>query len=227
MRADGATELKAVAWDIDGTLVDSEPLHHRALLAVCGELNTDVSDLHEDLFRGIHMGEVWTLLHSRLPPGTAEADWRAAIDDYYAAHRHTLVELPEATATIRALARLGVPQVCVSNSSRSVVDANLAALGIADALAFSLSLDDVARGKPDPEPYASACARLGFLPSAIAAVEDSGAGARSAQAAGLYVVAYRASGGGFDQANLDIVDLRQVLGLFPSFSARRSHAGAE
>jgi len=209
-----ARRLRAVAWDIDGTLIDSEPLHHRALVAACRALGSDISDLPDQAFRGIHMGDVWKQIAPRLPADVAQAEWLARINDHYVAHRDSLVALPGAVATIRVLARLGVPQACVSNSSRSVVDANIGALGISDAIAFSLSLDDVTRGKPDPEPYRRACERLGVAPDEMVAVEDSLSGARSARAAGLYVVGYRAAGGGFGDVDLEIDELQQVVPLF-------------
>ncbi|WP_246251672.1 HAD family hydrolase [Ancylobacter pratisalsi] len=206
--------LAAVAWDIDGTLIDSEPLHHRALLAACKALGTDLSDLPDQAFRGIHMGDVWRQISPRLASEVSEATWLASINAHYVEARGSLIALPQAVATIRALQRLGILQACVSNSSRSVVDANIDALGIGDAMAFSLSLDDVARGKPDPEPYLAACMRLGLEPSQVVAVEDSRAGAISARAAGLHVVGYRPSGGGFDDVDLEIDQLADVLTLF-------------
>ncbi|MGA0560891.1 HAD family hydrolase [Ancylobacter sp. VNQ12] len=209
-----ARRLRAVAWDIDGTLIDSEPLHHRALVAACRALGSDLSDLPDQAFRGIHMGDVWNEISPRLPAEVAQAEWLARINDHYVAHRDSLIALPDAVATIRALATLGVPQVCVSNSSRSVVDANIDALGISDVIVFSLSLDDVACGKPDPEPYRRACTRLGVAPDEMAAVEDSLSGVRSARAAGLYVVGYRASGGGFGDVDLEIDGLQEIVPLF-------------
>ncbi len=209
-----APRFKAVAWDIDGTLIDSEPLHHRALLAACRALGSDLSDLPEQAFRGIHMGDVWKLVSPRLAAGVAEAEWAALIDAHYVGNRASLIALPGAVAAIRALEKRGVAQACVSNSSRSVVDANIAALGIADAIAFSLSLDDVDAGKPDPEPYRRACARLGLPPASVVAVEDSRSGALSARAAGLYVVGYTPSGGGFGEVDREIDRLEDLLALF-------------
>ncbi|TCK30211.1 HAD superfamily hydrolase (TIGR01509 family) [Ancylobacter aquaticus] len=206
--------LKAVAWDIDGTLIDSEPLHHRALVAASRTFGADLSDLPDQAFRGIHMGDVWKQVLPRMPAETAEADWAARIDAHYVDNRASLIALPGAVATIRALAARGVAHACVSNSSRSVVDANIAALGIADAISFSISLDDVAHGKPDPEPYRRACERLGLPPESVVAVEDSFSGALSACAAGLYVVGYTPSGGGFESVDLEIDRLESLLALF-------------
>ncbi len=184
--------LLAVAWDIDGTLVDSEPLHHRALVAACRNWGVDLSDLSDQAFRGVHMGDVWLALRHRLPASLRQEEWAAAIDSYYAANRAQLSPMPGAVETIRTLNDSGVKQACVSNSGRSVVDANLDTLGILDCLAFSISLDDVTVGKPDPLPYAEACRRLAVLPHQMIAIEDSLTGIRSARSAGLVVAGYGA-----------------------------------
>lgn len=208
------TGLTAVAWDVDGTLVDSEPLHHRALVLASAGFGADLSDLSEQAFRGIHMHDVWAALRPRLPPSLGEAEWLAAIEDRYVAERGALVAMPAAVATVRALAARGVPQACVSNSGRRVVDANLDALGLTGLMAFSISLDDVVAGKPDPEPYRAACRRLGLPPAAVVAVEDSAAGAAAARAAGLFTVGYLPAGGGFGAVDAVIDDLGHVAALF-------------
>ncbi len=86
--------LLAVAWDVDGTLIDSEPLHHEALVAVCAAFGADLSTVSGETFRGIHMGDVWTMLAPRLSPEADEASWLAAIIDYYVAHRDRLRPIP-------------------------------------------------------------------------------------------------------------------------------------
>ena len=115
---------------------------------------------------------------------------------------------------MRELAARGVAQACVSNSGRTIVDANIGALDIGGIIAFSLSLDDVTAGKPDPEPFRQAARRLGALPAATVAVEDSGAGARSARAAGLFVVGYAPLGESFVGADRSIAHLSEVPALF-------------
>jgi beta-phosphoglucomutase-like phosphatase (HAD superfamily) len=193
----------AVAWDIDGTLVDSEPLHHRALVAASQGFGVDLSDLPDMAFRGVHMGDVWKLLQSRLPQGLAEQEWLDAINCHYIENRHSLQAVPGAVETIRMLADIGIPQVCVSNSCRPIVDANLDAMGISSCIRFSISLDDVAEGKPSPMPYRNAAERLGFSPASIVAVEDSLTGLVSARAAGLYAVLFTMQKGGLEEEDTD------------------------
>jgi beta-phosphoglucomutase-like phosphatase (HAD superfamily) len=59
--------IRAIAWDVDGTLVDSEPLHHAALLDTSIRFGADLRDLHQDEFRGVHMRDVWIAVRDRFP----------------------------------------------------------------------------------------------------------------------------------------------------------------
>ena len=206
--------FRAVAWDIDGTLIDSEPLHERALAAASAALGADLSDLEPDAFRGVHAIDIWEALKPRFPAGSSFKTWIAAIEGYYVAHVGELAPNPGALEAMRKLSERGIAQACVSNSGRTIVDANIEALGIGKIIAFSLSLDDVSSGKPDPEPYREAARRFGAKPQAVVAVEDSGAGARSARAAGLYVVGYAPEGHAFVGADLSIAHLDEIQALF-------------
>jgi phosphoglycolate phosphatase-like HAD superfamily hydrolase len=60
-------KFTAIAWDVDGTLVDSEPLHHRALLAACHRFGLDLSHIPETRFYGVHINDVWLALRADLP----------------------------------------------------------------------------------------------------------------------------------------------------------------
>jgi len=206
--------FRAVAWDIDGTLIDSEPLHQRALVAASAALGANLGDLEQEAFRGVHARDIWKALKPRFPDGSLFAAWIAAIEAYYVDHAGELAPVPGALEAMRELTARGVAQACVSNSGRRIVDANIKALGVGKMIAFSLSLDDVTSGKPDPEPFLKAARRLGVEPHATVAVEDSGAGARSARAAGLFVVGYSPSGEPFVGADCSIAKLMEVVALF-------------
>jgi HAD superfamily hydrolase (TIGR01509 family) len=206
--------FRAVAWDLDGTLIDSEGLHQRALIDESAALGADLSDLPDEAFRGVHMRDVWAALKPRFPSGVERQAWLAAIERFYVAQAPGLKPMPGALEAVRALAALGVAQACVSNSGRPIVDANLDALGIRQTIAFSISLNDVSAGKPDPEPYREAARRFALAPAAVVAVEDSGAGARSGRAAGLYVVGYAPGGSAFVGCDRSIAKLAEVVALF-------------
>lgn len=218
--------IRAVAWDVDGTLVDSEPLHHHALLAACANWNVDISDIQEDHFRGVHMGDVWKVVQPRMPASASEAEWNRANDDYYVRHRKTLKPIPLALQTIKALDEAGITQICVSNAGRVILDANIDALGLADIMRFTLSLDDVTRGKPDPEPYAKGAARLKLRPDQVAAVEDSATGRRAARAAGLVVIAYDLGCAKLADADYVTNDLSRILSVLAAHQPPERKRGA-
>jgi HAD superfamily hydrolase (TIGR01509 family) len=205
--------ISAVAWDVDGTLVDSEPLHHEALIAACLHWNVDISDISEERFRGMHMGDVWRALMPRMPASANEEEWNRANDDFYVEHRHILKPMPRAIETVATLAEAGIRQICVSNAGRRLLDANLDALGLGAIMEFTLSIDDVGNGKPHPEPYASGCTRLGLRPQQMAAIEDSETGRRSARAAGFLVIAYDHMEGPISHADHVIRDLAKLPAL--------------
>jgi HAD superfamily hydrolase (TIGR01509 family) len=206
--------FRAVAWDIDGTLIDSEGLHQRSLIETGVEFGVDLSDLPDEAFRGVHMRDVWAALKPRFPVSVDRKTWIAAIQRFYIARAPSLSPIPGALEAVRALAAKGVAQACVSNSGRAIVDANLEALQIRPAISFSISLEDVSAGKPDPEPYRAAARRFALAAAAVIAVEDSGAGARSARAAGLYVVGYAPKGNAFVGSDRSITRLMEVVALF-------------
>lgn len=209
---------KAVAWDIDGTLVDSEPLHYRALLAACGEHGLDLRGLPEATFIGMHLRDVWARLRPRLPETLAEAQFHGRIHHHYAAGAAGIGAIAGAVETIRALDALGVAQVCASNSGRAIVDANLAAIDMTALMRGTVSLDDVVEGKPAPEPYLRAARLIGTDPADILAVEDSLTGVRAARAAGMQValLSHGADGppAGMDAApHFRIAALEEILRL--------------
>lgn len=179
--------IRAVVWDIDGTLIDSEPAHHAALMQVSARYGAPVAE-DDPRFLGMAMEDVFDVLAPHYPAGLRRQTWLDEIVAVYVSLAAQLPPLRGAREAVQALKQAGMPQACVSNSVRRIVDANLAALSLGDAFAFAIAREDVARGKPDPEPYALACRRLGVAPSEAVAIEDSDVGAASARSAGMRVL---------------------------------------
>ena len=178
------TELAAVLWDMDGTLVDTEPYwiasEHR-LVAEHGETWTD-ADAHSlvgfDLLDAAHELRV---------RGGVTLEPRAVVDYLLDSVIHRCSEqLPWRPGAAELLARCvaaGLPNAMVTMSWRSLADAVIGAAPVG-SFAASITGDEVVNGKPDPEPYLAAAAALGVEPSACLAIEDSPTGAASALAAG-------------------------------------------
>jgi HAD superfamily hydrolase (TIGR01509 family) len=214
--------IQAIAWDIDGTLVDSEPLHLRAFIEGCRNWGVDVTDLPDEEFKGVHLVDVWNALRHRMPLGLEYTRWQESIEHFYVQHRNEIHPIPHAIETIRTLKDQGFRQAAVSNSGRKIVDANLRTLGIADHFEFSISLDDVTVGKPDPYPYSLACLRFHVSPPAVVAVEDSRTGAMSARAAGLIVAGLGLNNWTTGEVDFELGKLPELIQAIGGMAYRRA-----
>ncbi|WP_374772382.1 HAD family phosphatase [Streptomyces sp. NBC_01310] len=180
--------LAAVLFDMDGTLVDTEVLWWRATEEVADGLGHRLADADAPEVVGRAVQD--TAAHLvRVSGGGDPYEVAAALTDRF----HRRVEAgapmrPGAQRLLTALAAEGVPFALVSASPRVVVDSVVGGSLAHVPFAFTLSADDTTRTKPHPDPYRAAAGRLGLVPQACVAVEDSPDGAASAEAAGCGVL---------------------------------------
>jgi HAD superfamily hydrolase (TIGR01509 family) len=179
---------KAVFWDMDGTLVDSEPLHEAALAAALRSVGiAPPTDLHERVL-GIAAWPVYEMLRDEFGLSLPFDDWIVRKYDHYLPMAETLKPRPGAIEVFNALRALGVEQAVVSNSDRVIVDANLSAVGLIYPGMRTVSRNDVIEGKPHPEPFLRAAYLAGVDPKDAFAVDDSVTGATSGLAAGMKTI---------------------------------------
>ena len=179
---------KAVYWDMDGTLVDSEPLHDLALSAALESVGiAPPADLHERVL-GQAAYPVYEMMRDEFGLALPFDDWIRRKYDYYLLHAVTLRPRPGALEIFRDLQRQGAVQAVVSNSDRLVVDANLGAIGLVEPGLKSISRNDVREGKPHPEPFLRAAWLTGIDPAESFVMEDSFTGATAGVAAGMKTI---------------------------------------
>lgn len=183
--------LAAVLLDMDGLLVDSEPLWTLAEEELAERLGGTWTAALKAAVMGTRLDvAVPTILHAfgrdAGPDEVTEASafLLARMRRLYAS---AVPVRPGALGLLEGLHTAGVPAAVVSSSFRSLVDAVLDTLGHR-WFATSVAGDEVTRGKPHPEPYLTAAARLGVPATDCVVVEDSEAGLRSGEAAGCRVV---------------------------------------
>ena len=182
--------IEAVVFDVDGVLIDSEPVWERVRRNFVATRGGRWPDDAQDRMMGMSTAE-WSAYISEdfglrgLSAQQVAELVTAAMAAEYAAH---LPLLPGAVAAVRDLSARW-PLAVASSAPKSLIDAVLDASGLRPAFAAAVSSEEVARGKPAPDVYLEAAARLGVPPAACAAVEDSSNGLRSAAAAGLAVIA--------------------------------------
>ena len=179
----------AVILDLDGVLVDSEQLWNQAKEALVRDAGGEWRPDAPLAMMGMSSPEWAGYLRDVLavPLSLAEIN-RAVVARMQEGYARHLPLLPGAATAVRALARRW-PLGLASSSNREIIDVVLRTAGLADAFRVTVSSEEVARGKPDPDVYLECAARLGVDPTACLAVEDSTNGLRAAAAAGMTVIA--------------------------------------
>lgn len=181
----------AVLLDLDGTLVDTEPLWYAAEELVASELGWSYTGADHAALIGVDLRRTAEYLRSRASRGRhtrkdIEARLMAVLCQV--TREYGVTYKPGAEDLLAGLDKYAVPHALVTSSTAEFMYAVLAARGL--EFAETVCAGDTARHKPDPAPYQLAAWRLGADPRDCAAVEDSPAGAASAEEAGckVYVV---------------------------------------
>ncbi|GAA4590093.1 HAD superfamily hydrolase (TIGR01509 family) [Actinoplanes octamycinicus] len=207
--------IEAVVFDLDGVIIDTEEVWEEVRRAYVAEHGREFLPDSQDRMMGMSTVEWSTHLAEEvgvpLPPARVAEDVLTRMAGRY---RESLPLIPGAVETVRALGeryRLAL----ASSSARVLIDQVLATAGLTGEFEVTLSTEEVARGKPAPDVYLTAVAKLGLTPQVCAAVEDSSNGLRAAGAAGLAVIAvphgvYPAAPDALAQASLVVEAVTEV-----------------
>ncbi len=177
----------AVLWDLDGVIIDSTAFHYQAYRRL---LNERGRDLDEDYFRrnlfGIRNEEILrTLLGPELSAEDIAALARHKEESYRSLARGKLEPLPGIRALAAQLTAARVAQAIVSSTPRENILLALEAIRLQDNFSAIISGEDVQRGKPDPQPFLLAAARVTAPPAQCVVIEDAPQGIQGGRAAGM------------------------------------------
>lgn len=179
---------RAVLLDMDGTLIDSEPIWFDTEVAVLAAHGYRLGPEHRQHVMGkpAPVSTAYLLRVSGVPLTAAELD--VLITDAVVERLREGVDLmPGAKQLLTELDAAGVPAALVSASTRRIVDASLGSIG-PEHFAYTVSGDDVTRNKPNPDPYLRAADLIGVDPEHCVVIEDTPTGAAAGLAAGCLVV---------------------------------------
>ena len=209
-------DFQGVIFDMDGVLVDSEPIFLSAINRLI--TNEGVDPISEDENEKFLLGTTVELTWERLKEmRNLTASTETYIERYDKLVRQVLIEeLTPQPGVNRILAECGqrrLPKAVASSSLRSWVNLKLQAIKLSDAFDVVLGGDDVSNGKPNPEIYRLAAQCLGLPPQSCIAIEDSPVGIAAAVGSGAYTIAVRTH---FTR-NLDISQAHLVLDSLEQF----------
>ncbi len=182
--------ISAVLFDMDGTLVDSEPTHYDALVGVVTQQGKSVPDGFAEQITGLSISDCHAALVRSISLALTLDDLVEAKHKAYLALAPGLKRRAGVDAALHLLDRHGIPHAIVSNSDRMIADVNLRATALSRPGLISVTRNDVRNGKPDPEPYLRAAHLLGLRPETCLVVEDSPVGAQAGLSAGMRVIAW-------------------------------------
>lgn len=185
--------MKALIFDLDGTIVDTEPVAVRAVAHCFGSWGFKVNPSHAEAVAGRKWEVALDFLLSHYQPKISRDE---VTEQVLAEYRRLLAQhlpiVPGSAEAVRKLAK-SYPLALVSGSHRSEIEWILTRLGIRDHFQFLLGAEDYSASKPDPEGYHLAQKKLGVSGADSLVFEDSDAGIASALAAGHWVVAVRST----------------------------------
>ena len=181
--------IEAVVFDLDGVLIQSEEVWDEVREAYVRERGGRYDPEIQRALMGMSSTEWSRYLHEVAGVPDAPDEINAeVVARMLAAYRDHLPLIDGAVDAVRRLAER-YPLGLASSSNRPLIDAALAFAGLAKSFRATVSSEEVAHGKPAPDVYVEAARRLGVDPTACVAVEDSHGGIRSANAAGMHVIA--------------------------------------
>ena len=201
------TTPEGILFDLDGTLVDSERENIESVVLAMRRHGAEMSADERQFVIGHSWNEIYQMVardHALAVPMTqliaeAVAEKRALLA--HSGYR----ALPGAIGAVQRFARRSKLAIVTGASTAEARDA-ITGLGITDHVAVLVAAEDYSHGKPAPDPYAQAIARLGVSAARSIAIEDATPGILSARAAGARVIAVRAGNFvGYDLSPADIV----------------------
>lgn len=187
-------------FDLDGTLSDTDPLHHKAFNTIMARWGRSID---MEYYKTHIMGFPNNLIFDHLFPGMPPEQYLPLAEEKEQLFRSQLEgEIPPTPgieALLQHIERIGGRSAVVTNAPRANAELMLKALRLEGRFGALVIGDELPRGKPDPLPYLTALQLLGSTAQEAIAFEDSSSGVKAASAAGLYTYGML---GGLDEARL-------------------------
>ena len=210
--------FEAILFDMDGVLVDSEPLHYRAEDRIFESMKINIPAPLRKSFVGISNDLMWKKIQEHLSLSASPADLKAEAEVIRLDFFKNLTELEPlagVTSLLKKLTETGTGTALASSSAPALIDLLMEKTGLARYFPHRVSGDDVQAGKPAPDIFLEAAGRLAVQPARCCVIEDSYNGITAGKDAGMTVYAFT----GTDDGTMDISRADRAFSSFHDISS--------
>jgi HAD superfamily hydrolase (TIGR01509 family) len=209
-------KIKALIWDFDGVLIDSEPFHIEAEIETLKHYGVRLTRSIALEYLGVKLDDYFSDLADRFKI-------EAPVDEMITSHYNTLIRyysevfplVPHAVEVLDEL-RGGYVMSVATSREKQLAGMAMERFSLFKYFGPVVYGDDVKQGKPDPEPFLTAAKQMGVSPGSAVVVEDSTSGVKAAVGAGMIVIVRLADYNrdlDFSLADYTVEDLREIPGL--------------
>jgi len=199
---------KAIIFDMDGVLVDSEPHHVQIEKEMFSKLGLNISNEEHSTYMGKATDVMWKeiIQNKKLDLNITDlVDQTLEVSKIHFKAQKDMVPMPGLLENLEKCAKRGIPMAVASSSGQEIIDIILEKTGLKKFFLHTVSSELVGGSKPEPDIFLYAAKLLNVEPEECVVVEDSTNGVRAAKAANMYCVAYLgASVGNLDQNLADV-----------------------
>ncbi|USD67352.1 HAD family phosphatase [Vibrio sp. SCSIO 43136] len=181
--------LKAVLFDMDGLIFDTESIYKLSWQHAAAEQNLNLTDTFYQQFIGVKDAECEQMLAQHFHPNIDMAKFTAERDRHFHQQRQQGIALkPGFTQLLNAIKAKGLATAIITSSKRDDVEHNFANTPYLSQFDLLITAEDVEHGKPAPDGYLLACKHLGLPADHCLVLEDSNNGVKAGHAAGCHVI---------------------------------------
>lgn len=202
------TELKAVIFDMDGVIIDSEPIHRKFNKGLYKELGLDISEEEYNNFVGVSNRDHWIILKKKYNI-TESVDELIQIQTNGLIEKLNTLEIGPILGVRELLAEIhneGIKIALASSSALTYINTVIEKFALTDYFPVLTSGENMEKGKPHPDIFIKTAEKLSVAPEDCVVIEDSKHGVSAARKAGMRCVAYfNPNSGNQDLSHADII----------------------